>query len=253
MARGFAVFANGGFRVEPYYHRSHRERGRQGGLRGAAALRLPGAATQHAGRSRWRQRPSGAPDPRAEQRRDALGRLTYLPEQWLAPRAISPQNAFLMTDMMSDVIQRGTAQRARCSSAQRPRRQDRHDQRPPRRLVLRLQRRPRRRPPGSASTRSARSARRGRRPHGAADVDLLHGARRCGACRSSASRSRRDWCRMRDLARHRAGRAAGRSGRDVRDFLAEHLPRASRRARQRRAGDEARRARRDTKDDDSLF
>src|SRR4030095_12580300 len=40
------------------------------------------------------------------------GGLTYLQEQWLAPSVISPQNDFLMTDMMSDVIRRGTATRA---------------------------------------------------------------------------------------------------------------------------------------------
>ncbi len=40
------------------------------------------------------------------------GGMTYLQEQWLAPSVISPQNDYLMTDMMGDVIRRGTATRA---------------------------------------------------------------------------------------------------------------------------------------------
>jgi penicillin-binding protein 1A len=40
------------------------------------------------------------------------GALTYLQEKDIAPRAISPQNAFVMTDIMSDVVRRGTATRA---------------------------------------------------------------------------------------------------------------------------------------------
>jgi penicillin-binding protein 1A len=35
-----------------------------------------------------------------------------VPPERRAPQAISPANAFVMTDMLSDVIQRGTAQRA---------------------------------------------------------------------------------------------------------------------------------------------
>jgi penicillin-binding protein 1A len=38
--------------------------------------------------------------------------MNYLQEKMLAPAAISPQNDYLMTDMMSDVVKRGTATRA---------------------------------------------------------------------------------------------------------------------------------------------
>jgi penicillin-binding protein 1A len=78
MARAFAVFANGGFRVTPYL---------------------------------------------VERVNDADGRVVFTaqpavacvdcPGSTAAPRAITPANAFVMTDIMSDVIQRGTAQRAR--------------------------------------------------------------------------------------------------------------------------------------------
>ena len=37
----------------------------------------------------------------------------YLPADRLAPRVISPQNAWLMTNIMKDVVMRGTARRAR--------------------------------------------------------------------------------------------------------------------------------------------
>jgi penicillin-binding protein 1A len=40
------------------------------------------------------------------------GKVSFHADE-LAPQAISPQNAFLMTDMMSDVVRRGTATRAR--------------------------------------------------------------------------------------------------------------------------------------------
>jgi penicillin-binding protein 1A len=40
------------------------------------------------------------------------GGLNYLREKDLAPRAITPQNAYLMTDIMSDVVRRGTAAKA---------------------------------------------------------------------------------------------------------------------------------------------
>jgi penicillin-binding protein 1A len=40
------------------------------------------------------------------------GGLSYLPEKLIAPPVISPQNDFVMTDMMADVVRRGTAARA---------------------------------------------------------------------------------------------------------------------------------------------
>jgi len=78
MARGYAVFANGGFLVTPYL---------------------------------------------VERVDDAEGHLVYqaepavacadCPDEPPAPQAISAANAFVMTDVMTDVIQRGTAQAAK--------------------------------------------------------------------------------------------------------------------------------------------
>ena len=109
MASAYAVFANGGFRVEPYYLQRvigpdnnvvyeaeprfacaeciKDEPETEGGLLNASILAVP------SDESRW-------------------GGLTYLDEKRLAPIAISPQNSYLMTDIMHDVVARGTAVRA---------------------------------------------------------------------------------------------------------------------------------------------
>jgi len=78
MARGFAVFANGGFRVTPY---------------------LIERVTDQADATVYEAAPEVA--------------CTDCPDQRAAPQAISPANAYVMTDIMTDVIQRGTAQRAK--------------------------------------------------------------------------------------------------------------------------------------------
>ncbi|MGE5129840.1 MAG: penicillin-binding protein 1A [Sphingomonadaceae bacterium] len=78
MARGFAVFANGGFRVTPY---------------------LIARITDDEEREVYAAGPAVA--------------CEDCPGEPAAPQAISPANAFVMTDVMTDVIQRGTAQAAR--------------------------------------------------------------------------------------------------------------------------------------------
>ncbi len=84
MARAFAVFANGGYRVEPYViERVETADGRV--LTRANPTRVcPTCAEQEA----------AADAPRS------------------APRAISGENAFLITSMMRDVVNSGTAKRA---------------------------------------------------------------------------------------------------------------------------------------------
>ncbi len=78
MTRGFAVFANGGFLVTPYVI----ERVTDGEGKEVFATQAPVACID-------------------------------CPGTTAAPQAITPANAFVMTDIMSDVIQRGTAQRAK--------------------------------------------------------------------------------------------------------------------------------------------
>jgi len=78
MARGFAVFANGGFRVTPY---------------------LVERVTDSQGAEVYTAAPEVA--------------CADCPDEPAAPQAISPANAFVMTDVMTDVIQRGTATSAK--------------------------------------------------------------------------------------------------------------------------------------------
>jgi penicillin-binding protein 1A len=78
MARGYAVFANGGFRVTP---------------------RLVERVTDSQGLEVFAAAPEVA--------------CADCPGEAAAPQAISPANAFVMTDVMTDVIQRGTATSAK--------------------------------------------------------------------------------------------------------------------------------------------
>jgi penicillin-binding protein 1A len=111
MASGYAVFANGGYRVEPYFiQRVESSDGKTvfepaprfvcdrciepptelTATEGAPLRSMPVTTTDEA---RW-------------------GGRNYFDRESLAPQAISPQNAYVMTDMMADVIRRGTGARA---------------------------------------------------------------------------------------------------------------------------------------------
>ena len=91
MARGYAVFANGGLRVAPYF--IERVLDADGAVvEQAQPLAACGEADAATGDVETMQREAGGD---------------------CAPRAISAANAFIMTDMLGDVIQRGTAQRAK--------------------------------------------------------------------------------------------------------------------------------------------
>jgi penicillin-binding protein 1A len=85
VAIGYSTFANGGFKVSSYYidrvedAAGKAERGTRPGLMDEAP---------HDGK-------------------------TLIPSKNLAPRILSPQIAYLLADMMADVIKRGTGQRAR--------------------------------------------------------------------------------------------------------------------------------------------
>jgi penicillin-binding protein 1A len=120
MARGYAVFANGGMRVEPYL--IDRVLSGEGELIYSAdpvtacseceSPQTYGSIETATGTQRVAASNTdiSAPAPTAS---EAAG--TTPPTQSaikLAPRVITPTNAFLMTDMMKDVIRRGTATRA---------------------------------------------------------------------------------------------------------------------------------------------
>jgi penicillin-binding protein 1A len=99
MARAYAVLANGGFLVEPYLVERIQE-GRNGVLYQAApAVVCPDCD----GSLQAPQGTAQGPSPAGAEEGPVP----------VAPRTISAQNQYLMTSMMKDVIQRGTATRAR--------------------------------------------------------------------------------------------------------------------------------------------
>jgi len=109
VAAGYAVFANGGYRVYPYF-----------------IERIENSS----GQTVWQARPKIACDQCAQQvsladvplkgteaellqSADAVrGGRGALPADQVALRVISPQNDYIMTDMMADVIKHGTGHRA---------------------------------------------------------------------------------------------------------------------------------------------
>jgi penicillin-binding protein 1A len=93
MARGFAVFANGGALVTPYFIQS--VQGANGEQMFTAQPARACSECEFEAPVETAVSPSSPSSPAAR-----------------APQAISPANAFVMTDMMTDVVQRGTAQRA---------------------------------------------------------------------------------------------------------------------------------------------
>jgi penicillin-binding protein 1A len=113
MANGFSVFANGGALVTPYL--IDRVFGADGSVLEEAAPKVAcgycgGGASALAG---------GAPLSVAGGGRGVLyasavgGGLPPPPDELRAPRAISEANAWIITDLLRDVIRRGTGQRAR--------------------------------------------------------------------------------------------------------------------------------------------
>ncbi|MBV8146575.1 MAG: penicillin-binding protein 1A [Gammaproteobacteria bacterium] len=117
VAAGYAVFANGGYKVSPYF--IDRIEDASGKVVWRAAPRMacsqceegeaaPAAAPAQAVRVSDTPRAAADPTHAGETR----GEPAPPPESEAAPRVITAQNAYLMTDMMADVIKRGTGRRA---------------------------------------------------------------------------------------------------------------------------------------------
>ncbi len=109
LATGYATFANGGYSVKPYY--IDRIENAAGEVVYRAAPRVvcelcerPVALSDYIG--------SGGGIDGINFADSLRGGRGPLPAEQIAERVISPQNAWLMTDMMSDVIKRGTGRRA---------------------------------------------------------------------------------------------------------------------------------------------
>jgi penicillin-binding protein 1A len=110
MARGFAVFANGGALVTPYFMQSVQDANGQELFKAEPARACGLCDFDAAGETAAAMAGDLAAVPD-----DVPAVAGVAPEgaaEARAPQAISPANAFVMTDMLTDVIQRGTAQRA---------------------------------------------------------------------------------------------------------------------------------------------
>ncbi|MDP8984653.1 MAG: penicillin-binding protein 1A [Pseudomonadota bacterium] len=109
VAAGYATFANGGFRVTPYYIDRIEDGSGKTLVQAEPALACP-----ECGRV---SDPPPAPtkaEPRASQLDEGMhDGKTMIPEKNLAPQSLRPQVAYLLSDMMADVIKRGTGVRAR--------------------------------------------------------------------------------------------------------------------------------------------
>jgi penicillin-binding protein 1A len=120
VATGFATFANGGFRVKPYFIDRIENASGEVLWRAAPAIacngcEMPTARVEPSSQPLLAEEDGGRIPPPVStwvppQPSQSLG--TVLPQPALAPRAISAANCWLMNDMMGDVIRRGTGRRA---------------------------------------------------------------------------------------------------------------------------------------------
>ena len=110
VAAGYSVFANGGYRVYPYF--IERIENASGQVVWQAKPKI--ACEQCAQQVSLADVPlKGATEEDVLQSADAVrGGAGALPADQIAQRVISPQNDYIMTDMMADVIKRGTGRRA---------------------------------------------------------------------------------------------------------------------------------------------
>ncbi|HLS80788.1 MAG TPA: penicillin-binding protein 1A, partial [Steroidobacter sp.] len=113
MASAYAVFANGGFGVQPYFiqriYGPERAALYEAQPRFACAECLEPEQPEGA---EFMTTSLDAPIRLPPSDQAPWGGLTYPQKDALAPRVISAQNEYLMTDMMSDVVRRGTGARA---------------------------------------------------------------------------------------------------------------------------------------------
>jgi penicillin-binding protein 1A len=113
MANGFGVFANGGSLVKP--HLIDRILAADGTVLeeseptiACSGCRTPAAAPIHAPPS-----PAGEIASGTVRAADVGGSLPAPPPELVAPQAITEANAWIITDLLKDVVRRGTGQRAR--------------------------------------------------------------------------------------------------------------------------------------------
>ena len=111
IASGYAVFANGGFRITPYFIERIEDLEDNTIFESNPAIACVECEKQIQ-LEMDTPRLDAEPDHPAELAAPDNDPMESEPEPVLAERVISPQNAYLMTSMMRDVIRRGTARRA---------------------------------------------------------------------------------------------------------------------------------------------
>jgi penicillin-binding protein 1A len=109
MATGYATFANGGFKVQPYY--IDRIENAAGEVVYRAAPRIACESCEQVA-SLEGYLGEGTKEEKLIQMDAVRGGAGPLPPTQLAERVISPQNDWIMVDMMRDVVRRGTGRRA---------------------------------------------------------------------------------------------------------------------------------------------
>jgi penicillin-binding protein 1A len=111
VAIAYSTFANGGFKVSPYYIDRIEDAGGKVLLQADPAIACPQCGRTSEPLQAKGDRPASG---RAAFLDDAPhDGKTLIPTKNLAPQIIRPQVAYLLADMMADVIKRGTGQRAR--------------------------------------------------------------------------------------------------------------------------------------------
>ena len=124
IAQGYAVFANGGYGIKPYVVDAIYDSRGDVVYRANPLVVCPECLAEPDGNvivepvvdaevsAEDEQAPEFSPEVFLENRPDASTAPELFENVNAAPRAISAQNAFLMQDMMRDVIRRGTGRRA---------------------------------------------------------------------------------------------------------------------------------------------
>lgn len=108
VATGFAAFANGGFKVDPYF--IDRIEDASGKVVYRAEPKVV-CVLCNAPATSLESPTLDAPDA-LQAAASVRGGLELLPRSRIAERIITPQNAYIMDDIMADVIRRGTGRRA---------------------------------------------------------------------------------------------------------------------------------------------
>jgi penicillin-binding protein 1A len=115
LASGYAVFANGGYKVAPYFIDRIEDASGKVVWRASPRMACPqcdsGEVPPPDGGAVKVSAPA-QPAPAITHPDSSHGEPAPLPPDEVAPRIISAQNAYVMDDMMADVIKRGTGRRA---------------------------------------------------------------------------------------------------------------------------------------------